>query len=155
MATLLILLQLLSSAPAPEANRTAWMRPDAFHLTIGMPREDALKALATWNPKAGRTADEVVVDYSGEKALTLEFKKDRLHSVRFELFVFLPEVRKVYDEERAYLKATFGAPRKATKTVLIYDNVLPNVIAVVNDDAKSEQGKKGIGVLAVRYYDPR
>ncbi len=155
MPVLLILLQLLSAAPAQTVDRTAWMRPDAFHLTVGMPREDALQALASWNPKAGRNADEVVVDYTGEKALTLEFKKDRLHSVRFELFVFLPETRKAYEEERAYLRKTFGAPRKATSTVVIYDNVLPNVMAVVNDDAKSEQGKKGIGVLAVRYYDPR
>jgi hypothetical protein len=39
--------------------------------------------------------------------------------------------------------------------VLIYDNALPNVMVVVNDDPMSEQGKKGLGVLAVRYYDPR
>jgi len=25
----------------------------------------------------------------------------------------------------------------------------------VTDDPKSEQGKKGLGILAVRYYDPR
>lgn len=154
MAALLILLQLLAGTPS-AADRTSWMRPDAFHLTIGMPRKDALAALQTWNPKRGRDNDEVVVDYTGEKALTLEFKKDRLHSVRFELFVMLPETRKAWDEERAWLKQTFGAPRKTTDTVLIYDNILPNVMVVVADDPKSAQGKKGIGVLAVRYYDPR
>ena len=156
MPTLLILLQLLSATPSPApADRTSWMRPDAFHLTIGMPREDALTALASWNPKRGKDADEVVVDYTGEKALTLEFKKGRLHSVRFELFVILGETRKAWNEQRARLKETLGAPRKATSTVLVYDNVLPNIMVVVADDPKSAQGKKGLGVLAVRYYDPR
>lgn len=147
MAALFALL-LAIATPAPT---TDWMRLDAFHLTIGMPRADALDALRAWNPKQGKDANELVVDYSSDKALTLEFKKDRLTSVRFELFTLLPQVRKAFDEKRTAL----GEPRKATRSILIYDDALPNVIVVVNDDPKTEQGKKGLGVLAVRYYDPR
>jgi hypothetical protein len=95
-----------------------------------------------------------VVDYSSDKSLTLEFRKERLHAVRFELFMLLPQVRGAFEEHRLFLRDTLGKPRKATKSVLIYDNALPNVMVVVADDPKSLQGKKGLGVLAVRYYDP-
>jgi len=146
MAAPLLALLLTISAPV-----TDWMRLDAFHLTIGMRRAEALDALHAWSPKPGKDANEVVVDYASDKALTLEFKNDRLTSVRFELFVILPQVRKAFDERRAAM----GEPRKATRSILIYDNALPNAMVVVNDDPKSAQGKKGLGVLAVRYYDPR
>ena len=136
---------------ALTAPKTDWMRLEAFHLAIGMPRADALAALSAWNPKPGKDANEIVVDYASDKSLTLEFKKERLHSVRFELFVLLPNVRKAFEERRAAM----GEPRKATRSVLVYDNALPNAIVVVEDDPKSQQGKKGLGVLAVRYYDPR
>lgn len=151
MPMLFSLLLLLTGA----SNATEWMRPEAFHLTIGMSRENALSALEAWNPKPGKSGDEIVVDYSGEKAMTLEFRKGRLTSVRFELFVLLPEVRKAFESERTYLRESRGEPRKATKSILIYDNALPNVMVVVTDDPKSEHGKRGLGVLAVRYYDPR
>ena len=57
--------------------------------------------------------------------------------------------------ERKYLLESTGKPRVSTSSVLIYDEQLPNLMVVVQDDPKSEQGKKGVGVLAVRYYDPR
>lgn len=142
------ILALLLATAAPK---TDWMRLEAFHLAIGMPRADAMSSLQAWNPKQGKDANEIVVDYASDKSLTLEFKKDRLHSVRFELFVLLPQVRKAFEEKRAAM----GAPRKGTPSILIYDSALPNVMVVVNDDPKTEQGKKGLGVLAVRYYDPR
>lgn len=150
-----LLLALLLSTAFPSTSRTSWMRPDSFHLAIGMPREDALAALEKWAPKPGKNADEVVVDYSDDKALTLQFRKGRLTSVRFELFVFLPEIRLAFDEEKTRLAESRGKPRKATKSILIYDNALPNVMVVAADDPKSQQGKQGIGILAVRYYDPR
>jgi hypothetical protein len=152
MPTLLTLLLLTAF---PSASQTSWMTPEAFHLSIGMPRAEVDRALEKWAPKRGRDANELVVDYSDDKSLTLEFAKGRLHSVRFELFVFLPEVRRAFDERTRALAASFGAPPKQTKSVVIYDNKLPNVMVVVADDKNSEQGKKGIGVLAVRYYDPR
>jgi len=149
-----ILLALLLAA-FPSTSRTSWMRLESFHLTIGMTRDEVVKAIAVWNPKFGRDKNEIVVDYSGEKALTLEIKNDRLRSVRFEFFAFLPDIRKAFDEQKAFLLQSRGVPRKATSSVLIYDNVLPNVMAVVTDDPRSELGKKGLGALVVRYYDPR
>lgn len=142
------ILALLLAIAAPT---TDWMRLESFHLTIGMQRAEALNALRAWNPKQGKDANELVVDYASDKALTLDFKKERLTSVRFELFALLPHVRKAFEAKRVEM----GEPRKATRSVLIYDNALPNAIVVVNDDPKSAQGKKGLGVLAVRYYDPR
>jgi len=150
---ILFALALLTATPSSAS--TDWMRPDAFHLTIGMTRSEAMNALEAWAPKQGRNENEYVVDYSDERAMTLEFRKDRLVSVRFELFVFLQEVRKAFESERASLRKARGEPPKATKSILIYDNALPNVIVVVTDDPKSEHGKRGLGVLAVRYYDPR
>lgn len=149
------LLALLFATAMPSASKTSWMRPESFQLSIGMRRYDAIKKLEVWNPKQGKDANELIVDYDGDKSLTLQFRDDRLQSIRFELFVFLPGVRKAFDEECAYLRETFGAPAKTTPSIVIYDNTLPNVMAVVNDSAKSEQGKKGLGVIAVRYYDPR
>jgi hypothetical protein len=149
------LLALLLFTSFPSTSRTSWMRPESFHLTIGMSRADALTALEKWAPKRGKDANEMVVDYADDKALTLQFSKDRLTSVRFELFVFLPEIRLAFEEERARLAESRGKPRKATKSILIYDNALPNVMVVAADDPKSQQGKQGIGILAVRYYDPR
>jgi hypothetical protein len=150
-----LLLTLLLATAFPSTSRTSWMHPDSFHLTIGMTRTDALTALAKWAPKPGKDANEVVIDYSDDKALTLQFRKDRLTSIRFELFVFLPEIRVAFEEERARLAESLGKPRKATKSILIYDNALPNVMVVATDDPKSQHGKQGLGVLAVRYYDPR
>jgi hypothetical protein len=151
MAALLALLLTIAQPPA----QTDWMRLESFHLSIGMKRAEAVEAVRSWSPKRGRNENELVVDYSGEKALTLEFRKDRLQSARFELFVLLPHVRKAFEEKRAALVNTLGEPRKATRSILIYDNKLPNVMVVVADNPQSEQGKKGLGVLAVRYYDPR
>ena len=151
---MLAILTLVLATTFPSESLTSWMRPDAFHLTIGMSRVEAVRAVKPWNPKPGKDENSIVVDYSGEKALTLEFRKNRLHSVRFELFAFIPEVRKAFDEEKKRLHEAHGAPRKATKSILIYDQMLPNVMVVLSDDTKSQQGKQGIGMLAVRYYDP-
>jgi hypothetical protein len=150
-----LFLALLLATSFPSNSRTSWMRPDAFRLAIGMSRVETMTVLEKWSPKPGKDADEVVIDYSDDKALTLQFRNNRLTSVRFELFVFLPEIRLAFEEERARLAQARGKPRKATKSILIYDDALPNVMVVAADNPKSQQGKQGIGVLAVRYYDPR
>ena len=139
----------------PSNSRTSWMRLESFHLTIGMTRDDMVKEIAPWNPKYGRDKNEILIDYAGDKSLTLELKNNRLHSVRFELFAYLADIRKAFEEQKAHLRESRGAPRKATASVLIYDDALPNVMAVVKDDPKSEQAKKGLEMLTVRYYDPR
>ncbi len=150
-----LFLALLLATAFPSTSRTSWMSPDSFHLTIGMTRADAMTALEKWAPKPGKDADQVVVDYSDDKALTLQFRKDRLASIRFELFVFLPEIPVAFQEARTSLAGSLGKPRKATKSILIYDKALPNVMVVATADPKSQHGKQGLGVLAVRYYDPR
>ncbi|HYI12696.1 MAG TPA: hypothetical protein VEK57_26840 [Thermoanaerobaculia bacterium] len=152
MPTLLAILLLTAF---PSNTRTGWMRLESFRLAIGMPRAQAEQVLEKWNPKAGKDSNELVVDYADDKSMTLEFRKDRLTSVRFELFEYLGTTRLAFDEEKQHLAEARGKPRKATKNILIYDNALPNVMVVVTDDPESAQGKKGLGVLAVRYYDPR
>ena len=139
----------------PSNSKTSWMRLESFHLAIGMTREEVVSEIAIWNPKYGKDKNEIIVDYAGDKSLTLEMRNDRLRSVRFELFDFRAEIRKAFVETRVHLRSARGAPRKATSSILIYDEALPNVMVVVTDDPDSAQGKKGLGVLAVRYYDPR
>ncbi|HEX6177608.1 MAG TPA: hypothetical protein VF057_04575 [Thermoanaerobaculia bacterium] len=152
-------LSLLLATSFPSSSKTSWMSPQSFRLQIGMKRVDAVGALdqSGWEVMRGRTDDELVVDYTGEKALTLEFRKDRLHSIRFELFGMIPDVRAAFEEQRTFLLKAHGEPKKTArnKTVVVYDDRLPNIIVVLSDDPKTEYGKKGVGYLAVRYYDPR
>ncbi len=143
---------LLFAAAFPSASRTSWMRPESFHLVVGMSRAEALKAVAIYKPKEQN--DEASFDYNDSEGVTLQFHRDRLHAIRFEYFAFLDDARAAFEEERAWLQTTFGKPRKTTPALVIYDDRLPNVIAVLSADPKSEQGKKGIGMLVVRYYDP-
>jgi hypothetical protein len=139
----------------PSGSQTSWMRPESFRLAIGMPRTEVVRVLEKWSPKPGRNANELIVDYTEDKAMTLEFRKNRLTSIRFELFVYLEQARRAFEEEKKHLATARGIPPKKTKSIVIYDNALPNVMVVVADDPKSSQGQKGLGVLAVRYYDPR
>jgi hypothetical protein len=134
------------------------MTPQAFRLVIGMTRADAVKTLldSGWSVKPGRNSDEMVIDYSDDKSLTLEFNGDRLRSVRFELFAMLPEIRDAFVEQRTFLRKELGAPKSTVKStsIILYDDRLPNIMVVLSDDPKSDYGKKGVGYLAVRYYDP-
>jgi hypothetical protein len=140
----------------PSNSRTSWMRPESFHLTIGMSRAAAVKELEAsgWKLKRGDDDEHWVVDYTEDKSLTLHFNRERLHSVRFELFAIVGQARDAFAEEKSFLMDALGKPRVATKSVLVYDNRLPNVMVVLNDDQKSELGQKGVGLLVVRYYDP-
>lgn len=152
-----VLLALLLATAFPSTSQTSWMSPQSFRLVIGMTRADAVKSLAGsgWSVKEGRDGNELVVDYSDDKAMTLEFKRDRLRSVRFELFAMLPQIRVAFLEQKQFLLKTHGLPKKTNeKSVLIYDDRLPNIMVVLSADPKSGYGQKGIGFLAVRYYDP-
>ena len=151
---MLALALFLAAATAfPGSSRTSWMRPDSFHLVVGMPRAAVMQTLADrgWEVKKGDDADQAIVDYTSTKSLTLQFRKDRLHSIRFELFGLSPEVQTAFEEEKAYLVKEYGAPKPTrSKTTVIYDDRLPNMMAVMTDN-----GKKGLSLLAVRYFDPR
>jgi hypothetical protein len=151
-------LSLLLATAFPSSSRTSWMTPESFRLVIGMPYEEAAKALGDsgWVMKPGRHENEYVVDYTEDKAMTLEFRKNRLRSVRFELFALIPDIRKAFTEQRELLRRRHGSPKKIAnaKSVVIYDDRLPNIMVVLSDDPKTEYGKKGVGFLAVRYFDP-
>ena len=155
---MIALLALFLATAFPSAEKTAWMRPDAFHLMIGMPRAEALSALSSngWKVKKGDDDKQLVVDYADDKTLTLVFERDRLKSARFELFLILHDAKTAFAEQTAYLRAKFGEPKKLkSKSIVVYDNALPNIMAVLSADPNSEQGQKGVGMVVVRYYDPR
>jgi len=147
---------LLLATAFPSNSRTSWMRPESFHLAIGMSRAEAMKALESngWTLKRGADDEHYVVDYADDKSLTLHFNRERLHSVRFELFVIVGQAHDAFAEEKSFLHERLGKPRVASKALVVYDNRLPNVMVVLNDDPKSAAGQKGVGMLVVRYYDP-
>jgi hypothetical protein len=139
-------------AVAPSVSKTSWMRPDAFHLTIGMAKADAVKALSEGGVtlRDGDHKGQMIADLSPTKSLTVEFAKERLQSIRFELFTMSSLIGSAFDEERKSLRDSFGAPKAiASKSMVIYDHTLPHVMAVMTVDRK-----QGLGTLAVRYFDP-
>lgn len=139
------------------ANHTSWMRPDLFHLVVGMPRTEAVKTLEAngWKVKPGDDKDHLVVDYADDKSLTLQFRRDRLNAVNFEYFALVPEAQSAFTEQKDVLKERYGEPRKTLPSIVLYDDRLPNVMLILSADPKSEHGRRGLGMLVVRYYDPR
>lgn len=155
MPTVLLILALVGSFPSNT--KTSWMAPQSFHLTIGMKRTDAEKTLreSGWMLKPGRDKNQLVIDYSDDKSMTLDFGRDRLRSVRFELFALIPDIRAAFVEQKSLLKKELGDPKRLkSASVVVYDDRLPNIMVVLSDDPKSTYGRKGFGYLAVRYYDP-
>ncbi len=154
----LTFLALLLATAFPSTSQTSWMTPQSFHLAVGMSRADTVTVLSKsgWEMKPGRNEGEYVVDYSDARAMTLEFSKGRLSSLRFELFALLPDIRSAFDEQKSLLKKIHGAPKKRIRSpyVVLYDDRLPNIMVVVSADPQSEYGRKGFGFLAVRYFDP-
>ena len=152
---MILLLALLLSTEFPSNSKTSWMRPESFHLAVGMSRAEALEKLEAWKLKKGDDENQLVIDYGDDKEVTLQFHHDRLRSIRFELFVFLPDAKTAFAEEKAFLQETLGPPKKLkSKSVLLYNDTLPNVMVVLSADPKSANGSKGLGILVVRYYDP-
>ena len=153
----MIALALLLATAFPSNSKTSWMRPESFHLAVGMSRAETLEKLADagWKTKKGDDDDHLIIDYADDKAVTLQFHRDRLRSIRFELFLFLPDAKQAFNEEKEFLRTSLGKPKRSkSKSVLVYDHTLPNVMVVLADDPKSENGQKGLGILVVRYYDP-
>ena len=153
---MLLITSLLLALSFPSNSKTSWMRPESFRLTIGMSKTEAMTTLKDTGWDIEDRGDAVNLEYDGNKALTLEFTRDRLYGVRFELFALIPEIRKAFDEERAFLREKHGDPRKAAKsdTLVVYDTTLPNIMMVASTETTTENGRKGIGRLVVRYFDP-
>jgi hypothetical protein len=148
---------LLLATSFPSNSKTSWMRPQSFHLSIGMSRAEAVGALAGhgWKTKRGDDRNHLIIDYDDQKAVTLQFHKNRLRSIRFELFLFLPDAPPAFAEEKEFLRQTLGEPKPMkSKSVVLYDNTLPNVMLVLAADPKSQNGQRGLGIVVVRYFDP-
>src|ERR1700720_1574203 len=107
-------LVLLLATEFPSNSKTSWMRPESFHLAVGMSRAETLQKLEDngWKTKKGDEADQLVIDYGDDKEVTLQFNRDRLRSIRFELFVFLPDAKTAFAEEKAFLRDTLGEPKR-------------------------------------------
>src|SRR5512140_2518897 len=99
---MLTILAFILATAFPSTSKTSWMRPESFHLLIGMSRSEAVKTLhdGGWKTQKGDGPDQIVVDYSGTQALTLDFHKDRLRSIRFELFMMIGQIGKAFEEEK-------------------------------------------------------
>lgn len=156
---MIVLTAFLLATAFPSTSKTSWMRPESFHLVVGMSRREAVKSLADrgWKTKKGDDPNHLIVDYADDKAVTLQFHRNRLRSIRFELFVFLPDAHTAFAEEKSFLQETFGEPKKSIKSssIVLYDGILPNIMVVLSADPKSTNGQKGLGILVVRYFDPR
>ena len=154
---MIALVALLLAADFPSNSKASWMRPESFHIAVGMTRTETIQKLADtgWKTKKGDDPNQLIIDYADDKEVTLQFYRDRLRSIRFELFTFLPDAHTAFAEERAFLRESLGRPKSLkSKSVLLYDRILPNVMVVLSADPKSENGSKGLGILVVRYYDP-
>jgi len=141
----------------PSAQKTSWMTPESFHLSLGMKRSAVVKRLQNdgWKLEKGKIESHLVIPYENGKTVTLGFEKDRLRSIRFELVDFLPAVKAGFREQKQTLNQKRGSPGPASNdTVLIYEEKKPNVHVVVVADTRTAFGKQGVGFLVVRYFEP-
>ncbi|HXI11389.1 MAG TPA: hypothetical protein VNM92_01925 [Thermoanaerobaculia bacterium] len=151
-----LLLSLVLLAATTPSSSTSWMAPDAFRLTVGMPRTSVLRELSRsgWNWKKGKVVDEIFLTYEEGKTLTLAFGRGRLRSLRFELVGFIPQIRAAFSERTAVLDQKLGEPRRISSSILSYERRSPNVMLVSSTDSSSSYGKQGLGYLVVRYFEP-
>lgn len=142
---------------SPSAQKTTWMTPESFHLSLGMKRSAVVKRLKKdgWKWEKGKVESHMVIAYENGKTVTLGFESDRLRSIRFELVDFFPAVKAGFREQQQTLNRKRGSPGPASnETVLIYEDRKPNVHVVVVADVRTEFGKHGVGFLVVRYFEP-
>src|SRR6202007_593838 len=138
----------------PSNSKTSWMRPESLQLRVGMSRAETMEKLEAWKLKKNGN-DELVIDYADDKEVTLKFHHNRLRSIRFQLYLFLPDAKGAFAEEKEFRRSTLGVPKKLkSKSVIAYTDTLPNVMVVLSADPKSQNGSNGLGILVVRYYDP-
>jgi hypothetical protein len=146
----------LTMAVTPTA-RTTWMTPDAFHLAMGMKKPAVIQRLKGdgWAVDTVKNGD-LQIKYDEKRTITMTFQKERLHSLRFELVDFLPEVKQAFGEREQFLIKHYGKPRKKAgdTTLLEFNHVMPNIHLVVSTDRTSSFGVQGLGFLVVRYFDP-
>ena len=150
------ILYLLLATAFPSSSATSWMEPDAFRLKIGMRKSEAVAILRDGGlkPTEGKAGD-LVVEYDETRTVTLAFQNGKLSSARFELVDFVPAVTRAFAEQKLTLEKRFGpATVRPSEKTLIYDRRNPNVFAVLSTDPATEFGKRGLGFLVVRYFEP-
>jgi len=142
----------------PSASTISWMRPEAFRLSVGMKRDQALQRLRErgLESKKGKIVGEVVVPYDEGKTVTLQFRAARLQSLRFELVGFIPKIRQGFREEIELLEKKEGRKRSAStsKSIVIFEERAPHIMVVTSTEAPTGFGKQGIAYLVVRYFEP-
>lgn len=150
----LLFLAVLNAFSTPT--KTSWMSPEAFHLAVGMRRSKAVAVLegGGWKPRAGKAANHLVVEYGESRSVTLEFARNHLRSIRFELFDFIPAVRSAFAEETADLKSRYGPAHTKGAGILLYEKGRPNIMVVMSTDPRTTAGQQGLGFLTVRYFEP-
>jgi hypothetical protein len=150
----LLLLAVLDAFPAPTT--TSWMSPQAFHLSVGMRRSKVVAVLegGGWKPRPGKAANHLVIVYGEQRSITLEFERERLRSIRFELFDFIPAIKSSFAEESAELESRYGPARKKAAGILVYEERQPNIMVVMSTDPRTTAGRQGLGFLTVRYFEP-
>jgi hypothetical protein len=149
-----LILAVLNAFSAPT--KTSWMSPEAFHLAVGMQRSKAVAVLegGGWKPRAGKAPNHLIVEYGEQRSITLEFERDYLRSIRFELFDFIPAVRSAFAEEKAELRGRYGPARSKAVSILLYERRRPNIMVVMSTDVRTTAGQQGLGFLTVRYFEP-
>lgn len=148
----------LAVSSFPTAMETAWMEPDAFHLSLGMARRDVEARLKDGGITAteGKEPNHLIVPFEDGKTITLGFEKDRLQSARFEYVGFIPQVRKAHAEQEKLLARKWGKPtRRVAKPVLVtWEHKTPNISMVVSTEQETSYGRQGLGFVVVRYFLP-
>ncbi len=140
----------------PSASAVSWMEPAAFHLRIGMSRQEAVRIIERggWETEAAKNSNNLVLVYDSGKTATLSFRDDQLVSIRFELVDFIGGVRNAFSELAARMRKEHGKPSAARDQILIYDQTQPRIYIVLSTDPTTSFGVQGLGFLAVRYFVP-
>lgn len=151
MVVLLLLLQL----QFPAADETSWMEPASFHLDLGEPRSEVEASFAARGWRIERDDDGTFIhDYAEGKVVTMEFRKDRLTSIRFELVSLRPRLSDNWEQVKSRLRDRFGDPEVEKASLLLTGTEDEAVHAVLEDDLDSSLGKQGAGRIIVRYFVP-
>ena len=141
---------ILFAVSASVANSTIWMRPEAFHISIGMEKDAAERAIndSGYIARPGDHSGQLIVDCTPTRSLTMEFEKDRLRSIRFELYLRHADLDAAFEEEKKFLFDALGKPKSVkSKVLLIYDKTDPNVMVV------AQRNEKSMSALLVRYHE--
>lgn len=151
MTTTFLLVLLLQSLPT--TSEVAWMEPAAFHLKIGQTRAQVEASFARRGWKLAEEGETLVHEYANGKTVVLEFRDDRVRSIRFELVTFIPRQTAEWSEVRDRLLALHSKPVVESDSVMVFREKDLEIHAVLQDDPDSEIGKQQAAMIIVRYFD--